>query len=59
MTAGPERIISRNAPDPLGAYSHAVRAAGLVFCSGQGARDPADDGKPPAVKPEMSRRSTP
>ena len=29
------------APDPVGPYAHAVRAAGLVFCSGQGARDPS------------------
>jgi hypothetical protein len=36
----PERVVSPKAPDPLGAYAHAVRAAGLVFCSGQGARDP-------------------
>jgi 2-aminomuconate deaminase len=36
----PERIMSLGSPDPLGAYAHAVRAAGLVFCSGQGARDP-------------------
>jgi reactive intermediate/imine deaminase len=36
----PERIASTDAPHPLGAYAHAVRAAGLVFCSGQGARDP-------------------
>ena len=41
MTMGvPERIQSPDAPDPLGPYAHAVRAAGLVFCSGQGARDP-------------------
>ena len=39
--AVPERIVSPDAPDPLGPYAHAVRAAGLVFCSGQGARDPA------------------
>src|SRR5438046_3208288 len=38
---GPERIVSPDAPAALGAYAHAVRAAGLVFCSGQGARDPA------------------
>jgi reactive intermediate/imine deaminase len=37
----PERIVSPDAPSPLGPYAHAVRAAGLVFCSGQGARDPA------------------
>jgi len=39
--SGVERISSDGAPSPLGAYTHAVRAAGLVICSGQGARDPA------------------
>lgn len=37
----PERIFSSDAPDPLGPYAHAVRAGGLIFCSGQVARDPA------------------
>ncbi len=31
--------ITGTAPAPLGAYSHAVKAAGLLFVSGQGARD--------------------
>jgi reactive intermediate/imine deaminase len=35
-----ERIQSDGAPAPLGAYAHAVRAGGFVFCAGQGARDP-------------------
>lgn len=35
-----ERITSPDAPDPLAAYAHAVRAGGFVFCAGQGARDP-------------------
>ena len=35
-----ERIRVDDAPEPLGAYAHAVRAGGFVFCSGQGARDP-------------------
>jgi reactive intermediate/imine deaminase len=39
-TTLPERIVSQDAPDPLGPYAHAVRANGFVFCSGQGARDP-------------------
>jgi 2-aminomuconate deaminase len=34
------RIHSDGAPSPLGAYAHAVRAGGFVFCAGQGARDP-------------------
>ena len=32
--------ISGDAPAPLGNYSHAIKAAGLLFVSGQGARDP-------------------
>ena len=36
----PQRISSGDAPDPLGAYAHAVRTDGMIFCSGQGARDP-------------------
>lgn len=36
------------APSPLGAYSHAVRAGGLVFLAGQGARD-ATTGKEAGV----------
>lgn len=40
-TSLPERVVSPDAPNPLGPYAHAVRAAGLIFCSGQGARDAA------------------
>lgn len=32
--------ITDEAPAPLGNYSHAIKAAGLLFVSGQGARDP-------------------
>jgi reactive intermediate/imine deaminase len=41
--SAPERISATGAPAPLGPYAHAVRAAGFVFCSGQGARDPQTD----------------
>ncbi len=37
------------APRPLGNYSHAVKAGGLVFLAGQGARD-ANTGKEAGVK---------
>ena len=40
--------ITGTAPAPLGAYSHAVKAAGLLFISGQGARD-AKTGKEAGV----------
>jgi reactive intermediate/imine deaminase len=36
--------LDQDAPVPLGSYSHAVRAAGLIFVSGQGARN-AQTGK--------------
>lgn len=32
--------ITGNAPAPLGAYSHAVKAGGFVYLCGLGARDP-------------------
>jgi 2-iminobutanoate/2-iminopropanoate deaminase len=35
-----ETITALGAPDAVGPYSHAVRAGGLVFCSGQVALDP-------------------
>lgn len=31
--------LGKEAPSPLGAYSHAVRAGNLLYLSGQGARD--------------------
>jgi 2-iminobutanoate/2-iminopropanoate deaminase len=36
-----ERIQSTGAPKAIGPYVQAIRAAGLVFCSGQIALDPA------------------
>jgi len=35
-----ESVTAIGAPAALGPYSHAVRAAGLLFCSGQVALDP-------------------
>lgn len=32
--------VKEPAPSPLGSYSHAMRAANLLFLSGQGCRDP-------------------
>ena len=53
MTNNTQRLrqaikISGDAPEPLGNYSHAVKAAGLLFISGQGARD-ARSGKEQGV----------
>ncbi|GAB4367591.1 MAG: RidA family protein [Acidobacteriota bacterium] len=39
--SGIERIETGRAPAAIGPYSQAVRAGGLVFCSGQIALDPA------------------
>ena len=36
-----EVISTQNAPEAVGAYSQAIRANGLVFCSGQVPLDPA------------------
>lgn len=36
-----ERVLSADAPRPIGPYSQAVRAGDIVFCSGQIALDPA------------------
>lgn len=36
-----ERIETRNAPNAIGPYSQAIKAAGFVFASGQVALDPA------------------
>jgi 2-iminobutanoate/2-iminopropanoate deaminase len=36
-----EVVNADNAPAPVGPYSHAAKAGGLLFCSGQVALDPA------------------
>lgn len=36
----PEAVVTAAAPAPVGPYNQAVRAAGLLFCSGQIALDP-------------------
>ena len=33
-------ILSKNAPQPIGPYSQAIKAGNLLFCSGQIALDP-------------------
>lgn len=37
----PEAVNSAGAPAPVGPYNQAVKASGLVFCSGQIALDPS------------------
>jgi 2-iminobutanoate/2-iminopropanoate deaminase len=41
MTATREIVQAQGAPAAIGPYSHAVAAAGLLFCSGQIPLDPA------------------
>lgn len=40
-----ERVTAKDAPNPQGPYSHAVRAGGFIYVSGQAALDP-DSSKP-------------
>ncbi len=41
MPPSREAITAAGAPQAVGPYSHAVAAAGLLFCSGQTPLDPA------------------
>ena len=36
-----EAITAKDAPAPIGPYSHAIRVGGFLFCSGQTPIDPA------------------
>lgn len=49
MTTRDPVIRAEDAPPPVGAYPHARRAAGLLFLSGLGPRDP-DGGDIPGVR---------
>ena len=40
MSASREALNAEGAPEAIGPYSHAVRAGGLLFCSGQVPLDP-------------------
>ena len=53
MTATREIVQAQGAPAAIGPYSHAVAAAGLLFCSGQIPLDPVSGelvGKTPAAQ---------
>jgi 2-iminobutanoate/2-iminopropanoate deaminase len=53
MTATREIVQAQGAPAAIGPYSHAVSAAGLLFCSGQIPLDPASGelvGETPAAQ---------
>lgn len=41
-----EKIDAQNAPKPVGLYPHARKAGNLLFLSGIGPRNPADDSVP-------------
>jgi 2-iminobutanoate/2-iminopropanoate deaminase len=41
MSANKEAILTKNAPQPIGPYSQAIRTGNMVFCSGQIPLDPA------------------
>lgn len=40
-TSAPEAVVTTQAPEPVGPYNQAVKAGGMLFCSGQIALDPA------------------
>ena len=44
MSQHREVVTATGAPAPVGPYSHAVRAGGLLFCSGQVGLDPNGGG---------------
>ncbi|MCS5705607.1 MAG: RidA family protein [Cyanobacteriota bacterium] len=40
-TSVPQAVVTNQAPAPVGPYNQAVKAGGMLFCSGQIALDPA------------------
>ena len=56
MTDFRETISAPGAPPAIGPYSHAVRAGGLLFCSGQIPLDPATGELAGAIAAEQARR---
>jgi 2-iminobutanoate/2-iminopropanoate deaminase len=51
-----ETVEASGAPPAIGPYSHAVRAGGLLFCSGQIPLDPATGELSGATAAEQARR---
>jgi 2-iminobutanoate/2-iminopropanoate deaminase len=51
-----EKILTTNAPAPIGPYSQAVRVSDLLFCSGQIALDPATGTMKNATLDEETRQ---
>lgn len=52
-----ERIISPEAPEPRGPYSHAVRAGDFIYVSGQVAINPKTNQFEPATVADETRRT--
>jgi 2-iminobutanoate/2-iminopropanoate deaminase len=56
MSTDREIVLAPAAPPAIGPYSHAVRAAGLLFCSGQIPLDPATGELAGVTAAEQARR---
>jgi 2-iminobutanoate/2-iminopropanoate deaminase len=56
MSTEREAIHAQEAPAAIGPYSHAVRSAGLLFCSGQIPLDPQSGEIVGETPPEQARR---
>jgi 2-iminobutanoate/2-iminopropanoate deaminase len=56
MASGREVVSAAGAPAAIGPYSHAVRADGLLFCSGQIPLDPDSGELVGHTPPEQARR---
>jgi 2-iminobutanoate/2-iminopropanoate deaminase len=56
MPQNREAVTAVNAPAAIGPYSHAVRAGGLLFCSGQIPLDPTTGEIAGATPAEQARR---
>lgn len=52
-----ERVTAPGAPNPQGPYSHAVKAGGFIFVSGQAALDPTTSQVMPGAVSEETRRT--
>jgi 2-iminobutanoate/2-iminopropanoate deaminase len=56
MSSSRETVSAPRAPAAIGPYSHAVRAGGLLFCSGQVPLDPESGELVGATAAEQARR---
>jgi 2-iminobutanoate/2-iminopropanoate deaminase len=56
MSRNREPVTAMGAPAAIGPYSHAVRAGGLLFCSGQIPLDPATGELAGSTPAEQARR---